>query len=379
MNRIKGTVRVDTRTKRLIQRLHPGEIAVSSHRDIDGPCAQALIKRGAAAVINAEPSKTGRIPNLGPQILLSAGVPLIDSAGPAVMQELVEGDYVEIAGDTVYRNGTLIGAGQALSRETVQTKLIEAQRNLDGLLRSFVRNTLRYLELEQGLLFEPSQIPTLNTDFSNRHALVVVRGERAAEDLEIIAPYIRDMQPVLVGVDGGADVLLEAGYRPDIIIGDMDSVSDLALRCGAELVAHAYPPAGDAEPVSPGLARLKSIGLEAHLFPSVGMSEDVALLLAYEKGADLIVAVGAHSSMEEFLERAREGMSSTFLTRLKVGAILVDAKGVSRLYRPAPPATYMLGIVGVAAVTLALILAFAPEVRANLQALAVKISLLLRG
>jgi uncharacterized membrane-anchored protein len=379
MTRIKGTARVDARTKRLLQRLHPGEIAVISHRDLDGPCAHALVKRGAAAVINAESSITGRIPNLGPQILLSAGVPVLDSAGPAVMQDLFEGDQVEIVEDAVYRNGTLIAKAESLSRELVQAKLMEAQRNLDGLLHSFVRNTLRYLELEHALLFEPSQIPPLSTDFANRHALVVVRGESAAEDLQIIAPYIRDVQPVLVGVDGGADVLLEAVYKPDIVVGDMDSVSDQALRCGAELVAHAYPPVGDEEPVSPGMARVKSLGLSAHVFPSVGISEDIALLLAYEKGAELIVAVGTHFSMEEFLERARSGMASTFLARLKVGSKLVDAKGVSRLYRPAPSATYMLAIMGVAAVTLGLILAFAPEVRAHLQALAVKIGLLLGG
>jgi len=130
-----------------------------------------------------------------------------------------------------------------------------------------------------------------------------------------------------VAVDGGADALLEAGYRPDVIVGDMDSVSDATLRYGAELVCHAYR-GGDA----PGAARLEALGLGYHTIEAPGISEDVALLLAHDKGAELIVAVGTHLNLTEFLERNRRGMSSTFVTRLKVGEILVDAKGVSRLF-----------------------------------------------
>jgi uncharacterized membrane-anchored protein len=379
VERIRGVARIDLRTKRLLLRLSPGEIAVICHRDIDGPCAHALVRRGPAAVVNADCSITGRIPNLGPQVLLAAGIPVLDNVGQTVLQQLTEGDVVEVVGDSVYRNGTLICTGQALSPQFVQARILDAQRNLDGLLRQFVRNTLRYVEAERALLFEPSQIPALKTDFADRHALVVVRGEGAAEDLRTIEPYVREMRPVLVGVDGGADLLLEAGFPPDIIIGDMDSVSDQALRSAGELVVHAYTsPTGDAM-AAPGLARINRLGLEAKVFSSVGTSEDIALLLAYEEGADLLVAVGAHFSLQEFMERARGGMASTFLTRLKVGSVLVDAKGVSRLYRPAPPATYLLALVAVAALTLAMILIFAPQVRAYLAALLARISLQIGG
>jgi len=377
--RARGLARVDVRTKRLLQRLRPGDVAVVSHRDMDGACAQALVRRGVAAVINTESSITGRIPNLGPQVLLTSGILVLDNVGQEVLERVIEGDQVELLGNSVYRNGTLIGTGEVLTLQVVQARMLDAQRNLDELLRQFVRNTLRYVEAERALLFEPSQIPGLQTDFSGRQALIVVRAEGAVEDLRIIAPYVREMRPVLVGVDGGADVLVEAGFAPDIIIGDMDSVSDQALRSAREIVVHAYPADAGATAEAPGLERINRLGLKAQVFPSVGTSEDVALLLAYEKGAELLVVVGAHFSLEEFLERARGGMSSTFLTRLKVGSSLVDAKGVSRLYRPAPPATYLLALVGVSAVILAMILLLAPQVRAYLAAFWARISLLTGG
>jgi uncharacterized membrane-anchored protein len=144
----------------------------------------------------------------------------------------------------------------------------------------------------------------------------------------VLRPYIREYRPILVGVDGGADALIEVGYTPDVIVGDMDSVSDHALRCGAEVVVHAY-----ADGRAPGLQRVQDLGVAAVVFPAAGTSEDVALLLADEKGAALIVAVGTHATLVEFLDKGRQGMASTFLTRLRVGGKLVDAKGVSRLYR----------------------------------------------
>jgi uncharacterized membrane-anchored protein len=367
---ICAKARVDTRTKRLVMRLQPGEIAVIAHRDLDSSCASDLVARGAAAVINADSSISGKYPNLGPHLLLSAGIPIIDSAGAEIMTAIREGDTLEIAGAEVLRNGTRICTGIALTAEQVAERLQAAKANLDTELRSFVENTLSYVAAEHGLLTEPTQVPALDTPIAGRHALVVVRGQGAREDLGIIRSYIRDMRPVLIGVDGGADVLLEAGYSPDIIVGDMDSVSDRALRCGAELVLHAY-----ADGRAPGLERLQAQGLTPKLLPAVGTSEDVALLLAYEKGAELIIAVGTHFSLVEFLDKARGGMASTFLTRLKVGSMLVDAKGVSRLYRSAPSPAYLTGIAAVAAATIGMILWIAPEVRAYLEALWTKIAL----
>jgi len=355
---------VDARTKRLALRLQPGEIAVISHENLDGLCAGELVARGAAAVINARHGITGKYPNLGPQVLLGADIPVIDDVGDEIMSLVREGDLLEMVGGDVFRDGTLICSGRRLTQDVVAERMEAAKANLDAELRSFVENTLSYIGAEQGLLAEPGQIPALDTPISGRHVLVVVRGQGAREDLRIIRSYIRDMKPALIGVDGGADVLLEAGYRPELIVGDMDSVSDRGLSCGAEVVLHAYP-----DGAAPGLERLRAHGIEPKVFPSLGTSEDVALLLAYEKGAELIIAVGTHFSLVDFLDKARGGMASTFLTRLKVGSVLVDAKGVSRLYRGAPSPGYLVGIVAVATATIGMILWIAPEVRAYLEAL----------
>lgn len=372
MQRIRGIARVDARTKHLALRLAPGEIAVISHQDLDSSCAADLIARGVAAVINARSSITGKYPNLGPQALLRAGIPIIDDAGETVMSAVREGDTVEVNDGRVLRDGRVICTGCPLTPEMVAERMDAAKANLDSELRSFVGNTLSYIGAEQALLSEPGQVPDLETPISGRHVLVVVRGPGAREDLRIVRSYIREVKPVLIGVDGGADVLLGAGYKPDLIVGDMDSVSDRGLSCGAELVLHAYR-----DGRAPGLERMRAQELKPKLFPCIGTSEDVAMLLAYEKGAELIVAVGTHFSLVDFLDKSRGGMASTFLTRLKVGSILVDAKGVSRLYRGAPAPTYLAAIVGVAAATLGVIWWFAPEVRASLEALLAKVGFFL--
>jgi uncharacterized membrane-anchored protein len=370
---VSGLARVDRRTKHLVQRLKPGEIAIICHRDLDGPCGQSLVSRGVAAVVNAETSISGKYPNLGPEILLEAGVPILDEVPPTLLDEVAEGDRVELVGDRLYLDGVPAAQGRLLTSDEVRQRLRLAKRNLNHELRRFVQNTMSYVGAEQGLLFEPSLLPALRTKFEGRHALVVVRGERCVEDLKVVRSYVREVRPVLVGVDGGADVLLEAGFKPDIIIGDMDSVSDRALRSGAELVVHAYAHNGKA----PGLNRLDDLGLKGTIFRSLGTSEDVAMLLAYEKGAELIVAVGSHSGLVDFLEKARGGMASTFLVRLKIGSMLVDAKGVSRLYRSGPPPVYMVGLLAAAAAMIATIYAWAPQVRGYLDLIALKVRVLL--
>jgi uncharacterized membrane-anchored protein len=181
---------------------------------------------------------------------------------------------------------------------------------------------------ERQLLLDGVGVPEVRTDFTGKHVLVVVRGYDHDKDLRALKHYIREYKPVLIGVDGGADALLEAGHKPHMIVGDMDSVSDAALATGAEVVVHAYP-----DGRAPGLARVQDLGIDAVTFPTSGTSEDVAMLLADDKGAELIVAVGTHATLAEFLDKGRAGMASSFLTRLRVGGKLVDAKGVQRLYR----------------------------------------------
>jgi len=323
-----GVARLDRRTKRLTPRLQPGEIAVLDHVDIDRVSADALVAAGVGAVVNAAPSTSGRYPNLGPEILLAAGIPLLDGVGPAVFGLVKDGATVRVHDGGLYDGQRLLVGGTQQDSESIGASMAEARAGLSTQLEAFAANTMEYLLRERDLLLDGVGVPDITTRLEGRHALIVVRGYDYREDLAMLKSYIREYRPVLIGVDGGADALMEAGLTPDLIVGDMDSVSDQALASGAEVVVHAYAD-GDA----PGLARVQDLRVPAVLFPAAGTSEDVAMLLADEKGASLIVAVGTHATLVEFLDKGRQGMASTFLTRLRVGGKLVDAKGVSRLYR----------------------------------------------
>jgi uncharacterized membrane-anchored protein len=321
-----GPARLDRRTKQLVRRLSPDDIAIVDHADLDRVSAEELLDAGVRVVFNVAESQTGRFPNPGPLLLVRGGVRLIDAPGSDLFAKVSDGELLTVRGAGLFRNGTRIAAGRELRADELADALREQQGRVTDALEAFAENTMRYLRDEGRLLSEGIGFPALETRFRDRHALVVVRGPGHKRDLRIVRPYVRDFRPVLVAVDGGADALLEAGYKPDVIVGDMDSVSDEALKSGAELVVHAYE-----DGKAPGADRLRALGLGYHRVPAPATSEDVALLLAYEKGAELIIAVGTHFNLIEFLERNRSGMSSTFLTRLRVGEILVDAKGVSRL------------------------------------------------
>jgi uncharacterized membrane-anchored protein len=322
-----GPARLDRTTKRLTRRLKAGDIAIIDHRDIDRVSAEELLDSGARVVVNCSPSTTGRFPNPGPLFLVREGVQLIDVPGAELFDSVKEGELVSVRGASVFRNGDCLATGRALRADDLARALAEQRGRVTQALEEFAENTMRHLREEGTVLAGAVRFPALRSRFRDRHALVVARGPGMKRDLRIVRGYIREFKPVLVAVDGGADALLEIGLKPDVIVGDMDSVSDEALNCSAEIVVHAYSGNGAA----PGAARLERLDLPHHAVAAPGISEDLALLLAYEKGAELIVAVGTHLNLIEFLERDRAGMASTFVTRLKVGEILVDAKGVSRL------------------------------------------------
>ncbi|GID94583.1 putative cytokinetic ring protein SteA [Amorphoplanes digitatis] len=325
---VSGTARLDRRTKRLVGRLRPGDIAIIDHVDIDRVAADSLVAVGVAAVLNVKPSISGRYPNLGPEVLIQAGIVLVDDLGDEVFDRISEGALVSVDGDTVLLDGEPVASGIAQDTQTVAAAMADAREGLSVQLEAFAANTMDYLKQERDLLLDGVGVPDVQTQISGRHALIVVRGYDYKADLDVLRPYIREFKPVLIGVDGGADALVETGYTPDIIIGDMDSVTDDVLRCGAEIIVHAYP-----DGRAPGLDRVHGLGVQAVTFPAAATSEDLAMLLADDKGATLIVAVGTHANLVEFLDKGRGGMASTFLTRLKVGGKLVDAKGVSRLYK----------------------------------------------
>jgi uncharacterized membrane-anchored protein len=325
---VSGPARLDRRTKTLTRRLRPGDVAIIDHADLDRVSAEALLRCEAAAVVNAAPSISGRYPNLGPEVLIEAGIPLVDDAGPELFEQLREGQAVRLDGDTLYIGEAIVAKGTLQTAQTVAANMETAKEGLATQLKAFVANTMEYITRESELLIDGIRIPPLRTRLEGRHALVVARGYRHSEDLKALHAYIREFKPVMIGVDGGANALLDAGYRPDMIVGDMDSVSDRALNCGAEIVVHAYP-----NGFAPGLPRVQDLGLESVTCPASGTSEDVAVLMADEAGAALIVVVGMRYSLVEFLDKGRSGMASAVLTRIRVADKIVDAKGVSRLYQ----------------------------------------------
>jgi uncharacterized membrane-anchored protein len=352
---VTATARLDRRTKTLANRLHPGDIAIIDHLDLDLTGADALIGRQVAAVVNAAPSISGRYPNRGPQLLIEAGIPLVDDVGSEVFDRVHEGQCVRLDGDTLYVGDQVVAKGRQQNADSVASTMAEAKANVAVEIEAFATNTLEFIKSEYPLLTDGIGLPELHTKLNARDVLVVLRGYHHREDIAALRAFIRDRRPAMVGVDGGADALLEAGYRPDMIVGDMDSVSDMALTCGAEVVVHAYPN-GEA----PGLARVRALGLDPVLCPAAGTSEDIALLIADEMGASLIVAVGMHHTAVEFLDKGRAGMASTFLTRLRVDDKIVDAKGVSRLYRSWISAKAIIPLVLAAAVAVVVALLVLP-------------------
>lgn len=324
---LEGTVRVGDSTKRLLLGIDPRQIIVIRHRDLDDVAAESIIRAKVRAVINAQPTMSGRYPIFGGKMLLEAGIPVLEIAEEH-FGRFADGMAVRLFADRIELGGEADAIPAKPFTMDRWRELNEAARHhLHEELNDFIDNTLHYAGKEKEFVTRPLVWPPLNTRIANRHAVVVVRGSGYQNDLKAIKDYIADYRPVLIGVDGGADALLECGYKPDLIVGDMDSVTDEALCCGAELLVHAYP-----DGRAPGLERVRKLRLEAHLVPAPGTSEDIALLLAYEKQAELIVTLGAHTHMLDFLQKGRKGMGSTLLVRMKIGSRLVDAKGVSKLY-----------------------------------------------
>jgi uncharacterized membrane-anchored protein len=348
-------VRLDRLTKSLTRRLQPGDIAVIDHADLDRVSAESMIRCHVGAVVNVAASITGRYPNLGPQLLIGAGIPLIDDVGPDVFDKVSDGHVVRLDADTLYSGDTIVAKGTVQTPESVAAAMAKAKEGLADQIRAFMANTMEYMGRDSEQLIEGIRIPPLRTRLEGRHALVVARGYRHHEDLLTLRAYIREFKPVMVAVDGGADALIDAGYRPDLIVGDMDSISDRALTCGAEIVVHAYP-----DGRAPGQARVEALGLPSVLCPATGTSEDVALLLADGAGARLIVAVGMRFTLVEFLDKGRPGMASAILTRMRVGDKLVEPKGVSRLYHSRISTSWLVVLVLAAAATIVVAMWFSP-------------------
>lgn len=367
---LHGTARLGRKTKDLVKRLGPGDIAVINHTNIDRIAAEELISTGVRAVVNASESSNGRYPNAGPLLLARAGVVLIDVPGGDLFDRIKEGDPLTIDGGTIARAGKEVVSGRVLVAEELALQLDRQRAEIDDALLAFAENTMTHIRSEGGMLSDSIEFPATRTVYRDRHALFVVRGTTHRRDLQTLGAYIRDVRPILVGVDGGADAIIEAGLQPDVILGDMDSASDAALRSGAELIVHAYP-----DGRAPGRQRLIDLGLDHLVVPAAGTSQDVAMLMAFEKGASLIVSVGAHFNLIEFLDKNRDGMSSTFLTRLRIGEVLVDAKGVSRLYNPGLSLSAMSLFFGAFLVLLVIVVLSSPALDETLNLIWLKVKI----
>ncbi len=352
---IVGPAKLGRKTKNLVKRLRPGDVAVIDHADLDPIAAEDLAASGVVAVVNCSRSSTDRYPNRGPLILARAGVALVDVPAAPLFEELRDGDELILRGGEISVGGTVVATGTAIDVEHASTQLDRQRARINEALSEFARNTIEHVQDESELLLGRLGFPPVRTDFRNRHALIVVRGTTYRHDLRTLRAYIQDTRPVLVGVDGGADAIIEEGFAPDMILGDMDSASDAALTGGAEVVVHAY-----ADGRAPGLERLQSLGLEPLVVPAIGTSQDVAMLLAHENGAELIVSVGAHFNLTEFLDKNRAGMSSTFLTRLRIGETLIDAKGVSRLYNPGVRGWHMWAFLAISVLVIVVVVLSSP-------------------
>ncbi len=367
---ISGPARPGRKTKHLVKRLQSGDIAIIDHRDLDRVSAEDLIAVGVAAVLNCRTSSSERYPNMGPLLLTQAGVHLVDMDDDRIFDLVHDKDPIHLVGGEVRHAGRLLAAGTVQEPDDVLAATLQRREDIGEALEAFAKNTLEHMLEEKELLSGKIDLPRFDTDFRDRPALVVVRGVDHQQDLEILRPYIRDTKPVLVGVDGGANAIVEAGFKPDMIVGDMDSAQESTLRCGAELVVHAYPDGRDF---------LESLQLAHKVVPAPGTSQDIAMLIAAEKGAELIVSVGSQSNLVEFMDKARKGMSSTFLTRLRVGEILVDAKGVSRLYQPRPGIRPVGLLAGVGVATFVVIVLVTPGLRDVADLMWLKLRILLGG
>ncbi len=368
---IKGIVRLDKKTKALAKRINPGEIAIIKHKDIDEVAAESLVSAKTKLVINMDKSISGKYPNLGPKVLIDANIPILDDVKEDLFKFIKESEEIEVLENEIFKDGQLVGKGQWFTEEIVNYKINEAKNNISIELDKFIENTLDYAKKEKNIILNGISIPTIKTTIKGKYVVVVVRGQNYKEDLSTLQSYIKEEKPVLIGVDGGADALLEFGYKPNIIVGDMDSVSDEALKKCDEIVVHAYT-----DGTAPGMERINSLGLSALTIPAPGTSEDIAMLIAYEKGADLIIALGSHSNMIDFLEKGRKGMASTFLVRLKIGSKLIDAKGVNKLYHTGVKLKYVFALVLSALLPILIIAMYSPTIQYFLKLFQMRLRIL---
>ena len=326
---VSGIARIDKNTRRLLDRVGPGDIAILDEVDLDRVTADALVQANVVAVVNASSSITGRYPNLGPEVLVASGIVLLDDVGTEVFKRVKDGAKLRVHDDRLFIGERRLARGSELSEHEIADMMIDAKTGLVDHLEAFSGNTIEFIRSESPLLIDGVGMPDIDVSVAGKHVVIVADGPDRGSDLRALKPFIKEYSPVLVGVGAGADTLVKAGYKPALIVGDPEDMKISTVKCGAQVVLPA-----DTDGHAPGLERIEDLGIGATTFPAAGSAADLALLLTDYHGADLIVTVGYGGTLDDFFDRSRrESNPSTFLTRLKVGPKLVDAKAVSTLYR----------------------------------------------
>jgi uncharacterized membrane-anchored protein len=349
---VTGLARVDRRADALARRVGVGDIAVFDQVDLDRRTADALVASGVSAVVNAAPSISGRFPNLGPEILVSAGIVLVDGVGADALR-IKDGSRLRLHEGGVYVGETEVARGVEQDANSIADLMIEAKSGLSAQLEAFSANTIEFLRHERALIIDRVGVPEVNVPIRGRQVLVVAAGYNYTEDLAELKHFIREYHPVLIGVEAGADALRAAGHRPHLIVGDPYQVETDTLKSANEVVVPAQP-----DGFAPGLERIQDLGIGAVTFPAVSNPEDLALLLAEAHGAELVIAVGFQATLHEFLDRGRSGSNpSTFLTRLRLGSKLIDGHAAAAMYRSrvSVGAVLLMVLAALVAVTAALL------------------------
>jgi uncharacterized membrane-anchored protein len=349
---ITGSARVSRRTADVLSRAGNGDIVVIDHLDIDRKTADELLQAGVAAVVNASASISGRYPNLGPEVLVNSGIVLVDGMGDKIFGRLKDGAKVRLDEGTLYAGDDLIGTGTIQTPESIADLMIDAKAGMAAQLEAFAANAIEYMKRERSLLLDGVGIPEVSTEMDNRQVLLVGASADTQRELKKLKKYIADYRPVLIGVDSGADALREAGYKPDLILGNPEKIGTETLTSKAEVVIPAHT-----DGHAPGIERVQDLGLGAVTFPASGTSEDLALLLADAHGAALIVTVGMRTTLTDLLDRGQGNTASSFLVRMRVANKVVEATALVKLYRARVSwwAVLLLIVAAVAAIVVALL------------------------
>lgn len=325
-----------------------GDVVVVDVTDLGADTAQALVEKGVAAVLNVSSSSTGRYPNLGPQVLAGAGIPLVDRVGESVWQTLRSGDVVRVDGGAVHLGDTAVATGVEMTESRVRDQLDEASSGLSSQLDSIVTNAADTLRRDRAMLLEGAGIPAVSTDIKGRPVVVVTDGPDAAGDLKSIRSFVRDHDPVLIGVAGGAELLISAGLRPHLLVGRGDDFSGRMIERSGEVVI-----------VSPSGRLDRPEQFEAHgrqpvIFTATGTPDNLAVLLADQNEAAVIVLVGGPTRLVDLVDGDTADAAGTFIARLRAGSRVVDAQAVrwfarQRLSWFTPLLLLVAGIVAVVA------------------------------